>query len=84
MQHEAPVGLHRAAEIHRHGADGRRQRIRLEGDIDALEQGGDIHVDGTIDDDAQGALLVVFANVSQGTRKTRIDHGGHGNQEVMG
>jgi hypothetical protein len=44
MQHEAPVGLDRAAEIHRQiGKIG-----LLEGDVDALEKRGQAHVGGRL------------------------------------
>ncbi|MND06308.1 hypothetical protein D3C83_276010 [compost metagenome] len=61
MQHEAAIGLHRAAEVDRRVlaiAVTHRER-------QALEQRLQGHVDGAVDDDAERALVVVLADVSQ-------------------
>jgi len=80
MQHETPVGLHRATEIH-----GQIGKIGLlQGDVDALEKGGEAHVRRPVHDDAHRAVFVVFGDVGERAREVRIGHGGHGDQEVVG
>ena len=80
MQHETAVDLHRPAEMHR----GRLEGAGVEGDADLLEQAVQIHFDRPVDDHAERALLVVLADERQGFGKMRIDHVGHGDQEVLG
>src|SRR5690606_4872428 len=61
MQHETAVGLYRAAEISRRaGVFAVVQR-----ELQALEQGLQRHVDGTVDDQAERALIVVLADVRE-------------------
>ena len=80
MQHEAAIGLHRAAEIDRQVG----QALGFELDVDFFEQAGQIHVDRAVDDDAQRTVLVVLADIDQGVGKIRIFHRRHGDQEMVG
>jgi hypothetical protein len=84
MQHEAAIGLHRTAEIDRQAAESRFGLLVFEGDADTVEQACQIHFHRPVDDDADGTLRVVFADVGQRARKIRVGHGGHGDQEMVG
>jgi hypothetical protein len=80
VQNETAIGLHRPAVMYR----GRLEGADVEGDADLLEQAVQIHFDRPVHYHAQRALVGVFANERQGLGKMRIDHVGHGDQEVPG
>ena len=84
MQHEAAIGLHRAAEIHRQSGEQRLDLFILKRNADAFEQAGKPQFHRAIDDDADRAILVVLADVGQRAGKIRVGHGGHGDQEMIG
>jgi glycine hydroxymethyltransferase len=80
VQHKPAFGLHRPAEIHRHLGE-----IRLlQRNIDLVEHLAHRQADRAVDHDSERAVLVVLAEVGQGTGKNAFLHGGHGNQEVVG
>ena len=79
VHHEAAVGLHRSAEV-----DGRFPVVGVIGvDADLAEYVEQLQVDGPVDDQPHGALLVVFAQQHHGAREVRVGHGRHGDQEVV-
>jgi len=79
MQHETALGLHRPAKINRH-----LLQVRLmQRNIDLVEHLAQRQADRAIQHDAQRAVLVVLADVSQRAGKDALLHGGHGNQKMM-
>jgi hypothetical protein len=80
MQHEAAIGLHRAAEIDRKLADIRR----LSGTSIFSNSVAEIHVDRAVDDQPERALIVVLGNIDQRFGKIRVIHCRHGNEKMIG
>src|SRR6266853_1853877 len=80
VQDKTAVGLHRSAEIDRLI----EQDLRSQPQAQALEQGSESHLDRTIDHYAERPLVIVLADERQGAGKIRIDHVGHGDQEMVG
>ena len=62
VQDKAAVGLHRAAEKHGHAA---KRARRCQRHVDALEQAPPASCRRAIDDHADGALFVVFADIDE-------------------
>ncbi|MNJ71442.1 hypothetical protein D3C77_679850 [compost metagenome] len=80
MQHEAAVGLDRAAEVNQRVFD----RADFKRQFDALEQGAQGQVGGPVDDQAQRAAFGVFTHVDDRAGQAALDHAGHGDQELVG
>ena len=74
MQHEAALGTHRAAGEHGLGLERavRRAQIQL------LEQAAQAHVERTVDDNTERALVIVFADQRDGRGKVRVLQARHG------
>ena len=80
MQNKAAINLYGSAEMHGHTLEAHAVRRNL----DLLQQTLQIHVGRAIDDDAQCAVFIVFADEGQRAGKVRINHGGHGDEKVLG
>ena len=80
VQYKAAVYLYRPAKVYRCGGDS----LFMDVEVDLFEQGIERHVDGTVDDYAHGAIVIVFADKGNGLCKIRIGHRGHRDQEVAG
>jgi hypothetical protein len=80
MQHKTTIQLHRATKIDRQAGEA----FGIELDINFVEQARQIHVDRTIDDNAQRAVLVVLANIDESVGKIRVFKRRHGDEEVIG
>jgi hypothetical protein len=82
MQHEAAVVLHGAAEhdrlVDHVGAQGVGDL-----EVDAVEQHVHGHVGRLVDDDAEHAFVVVFADVHDRAAENRVTHRRHGDQEMI-
>ena len=79
VQHEAAFGLHRAAEVD----GGLGQVLAVQREVHLLEQVLQLDVDRPVDDQANGAVIVVFAQQRDGARKMFILHRRHGDQELV-
>ena len=79
MQHEPAVNLHGPAKMDGHGLQG----VAILPDADLLEQRLQVHFNRSVDNDSQGALVVVLADERQRPGEMRIRHVGHGDEEVM-
>ena len=80
MQHEAAVGVHRAAAQHRLFADA---------DVGGLElhlrhHVAELHPQRLVEHDAERAAVAVLANQRYGLGKMAIAEGGHRDQQVIG
>ena len=79
MQHEAALGLHRAAEVDRRLGE----VLAVERQLDLLEQVLQLDVDRLVDDQAERALLGVLAQVDHGAGEGAVAHARHGDQELV-
>ena len=70
VQHEAALGLHRAAVEHRLLG----QVVAAEREVDLLEQVAQADVDRLVDHQAQRALLAVLAQVDDRARERLVHH----------
>jgi hypothetical protein len=78
----AAVVLHRAAEHDRLGPDAGAQAFG-HFQVDAVEQHVHGHVGGLVDDHAEHALFVVFANIDDCPAKDRVAHLRHRDEEMV-
>jgi hypothetical protein len=79
VQHEASLGLHRAAEIDRRVGE----VLAVEAQLDLLEQVPELDVDRLVDDQAERTLVVVLAQVDHGPGERVVRHARHGDQELV-
>ena len=79
MQHEAALGLHRAAEIHRLVG----KVFAVERELDLLEKVLQLDVDRLVDHQSERALVGVLAQVDHRARERIVRHAGHGDQELV-
>jgi hypothetical protein len=85
MQHEAAAGLDRAALQHLHGLGVFRQLdlLGLLDDVELHQQFRKIDgAGGMVDNDAHGAFGGMRADVNHRTRKARVSHHRHGDQQL--
>ena len=81
VQHEAALGLHRSAEVN--GLLG--QLLAVQRELDLAKQLAQRDVEGPVDDQAQGAVLRVLAQVDDGAGEVVVvTHARHGDQELVG
>ena len=79
MQHKAPIGLHRSAQIHRMaGLLGVEQR-----QVDLVKQFTQRDLSRFIDHHSHRPVLGMFTQVDHRPGKVRVGHIGHGNQEMV-
>lgn len=79
MQYEAAVGLHRPTKKYRQIS----KTVSFKRHVNFLEERCQAHVNRSIDDHAERALVIVFGDINKGSRKIRISHCGHGDEEVI-
>jgi hypothetical protein len=78
MQDEAAVGLDGAA------VQDQLRGLRFVADLERelIEDLGQRHVRGPIDNDPERTVVVVLADVSDGLREVRVAHSGHRDEKL--
>ena len=84
MENKAALHLYRAAEHDWRAWQQCPMRADLQRKIKSLEEHIHGHVGRTVDDDAECATHMVFADVQDRAAEHRIQHGRHGDQEMIG
>jgi len=79
VQHEAALGLHRPAEVHRRLG----QVVAVECELDLLEQVLQLDVDRLIDHEAERTLLGVLAHVDHASGEGVARHARHSDQKLV-
>src|SRR5512146_484959 len=80
LEHEAPVGMHRAPPQHRLSGEVLRRRLQLH----LREHVREAHRQRLVENDAERAAIGVLADQRHGLREVRIEEGRHRDQQVVG